>query len=65
MYIVQNNGAARDFYPNGQRYFMGRGNIKRTDDRKFAEAMNAQRHLIVRGIDNIDNRKIEFSRGKN
>ncbi len=58
MYIVQNNGAARDFYPNGQRYYMGRGNIKRTEDRKFAEAMNEERHVIVRGLDDLDNMKI-------
>jgi len=58
MYIVENNGAARDFKIIGRRYFMGRGVIKHTEDRKFAEAMNAQRHVIVRGLDDIDSMAI-------
>ncbi len=58
MFIIQNMGATREFNLNGRPYFMGRGNVKHTEDRKFAEAMDAQRHVIVRGLDNIDNMKI-------
>ena len=54
MYIVRNNGAARDFRINGQRYFMGRGKIKPTEDREFAKAMSEQRGVIVRVKDNLD-----------
>ena len=54
MYIIRNNGAARDFPINGRRYFMGRGNIKYTEDREFAKAMNGQRHVIVRIKDVLD-----------
>ena len=51
MFIIENNGVSRKFSINGRPYFMRRGGIKRTDDREFAEAMNAQRHVIVRGLE--------------
>ncbi len=54
MYTVINNGAARDFRIGGLRYFLGRGERKRTDDRDFAEAMSEQRHVAVQGLDSID-----------
>ena len=58
MYTIRNNGAARDFRIAGKRYFMGRGGVKRTDDRDFAKAMNNQRHVVVKGLDSIDDMKI-------
>ena len=58
MYSVRNNGAARDFDLNGQRYFMGRGVVKRTDDRDFAKAMSNQLHVTVQGLDSIDDMKM-------
>jgi len=51
--MIQNNGATRMF-DIGRPYFMGRGNIKYTEDREFAKAMNGQRHVIVRVIDRLD-----------
>lgn len=58
MYIIRNNGAARDFKIGGRRYFMGKGVIKYTEDRDFAKAMNNQRHILVKGLDSIDDMKI-------
>jgi len=58
MYAIRNNGVARDFMIQGRRYFMGRGVLKRTEDRDFAKAMINQRHVIVKGLDNIDDMKI-------
>lgn len=58
MFIIENNGVSRKFNLDGRPYFMRRGGIKHTDDREFAEAMNDQRHVIVRGLDDIDNMKI-------
>lgn len=54
MYIMINNGAARDFKINGRRYFMGRGKIKPTEDRELAKAMNQQRGVVVTIKDNLD-----------
>lgn len=54
MYIMRNNGAARDFKINGRRYFMGRGVIRPTEDRELAKAMNEQRGVIVKWKDNLD-----------
>ncbi len=54
MYIIRNNGAARDFNINGRRYFMGRGRIEYTEDREFAVAMNEQRHIVVTIKEDLD-----------
>lgn len=58
MYLIQNNGAARDFKFNGQRYFMGKGIRKRTDDRAYAMFMNNQRHTVVRGLEALEDMAI-------
>lgn len=54
MYRIRNNGGPRDFYPNGQRYYMGRYNEIQTEDREFAIAMNTMRYVQVFVIDNLD-----------
>ena len=54
MYIMINNGAARDVKINGRRYFMGRGKIKPTEDRELAKAMSEQRGIVVTVKDNLD-----------
>jgi len=53
-YIIRNNGADRDFYPNERRYYMRSGTEKRTDNRDFAIAMKAMRHVQVWCIDRLD-----------
>lgn len=58
MYVIRNNGVARDFKFNGQRYFMGRGVHKRTEDRDFAMFMNNQRHIVVRGLEALEDMAI-------
>ena len=58
MYIIQNNGAARDFTFKKQRYFMGHGVRKRTEDRDYAMFMNNQRHIVVRGLEALEDMAI-------
>jgi hypothetical protein len=54
MFVIRNNGLARDFRPNSRPFFMGRNQISFSDDAEFAEAMNEYPAVVAKIKEDID-----------